>query len=93
MALEMLSILPMSADVERLFSTAGRMVRDDRANLGASTIGMTQTVRSWLRGGYISSTEKLLEEVKLPSTDTLAGLSFVEAREATGGRITCMVPL
>lgn len=49
MALDMLSILPMSAEVERHFSTAGRMIRDDRANLDVSTIGMTQRVRSWLR--------------------------------------------
>jgi hypothetical protein len=46
MALDVLSVLPMSADVERLFSICGRMVRDDRARLDASTIGMTQTVRS-----------------------------------------------
>ncbi|TXC12399.1 hypothetical protein FocTR4_00017248 [Fusarium oxysporum f. sp. cubense] len=72
MALDMLSVLPMSADVERLFSTCGRMVRDDRARLDASTIGMTQTVRSWHCGGYIKSTEKLLEDVKVPGTDLLA---------------------
>ncbi|KAL9567664.1 hypothetical protein ACKAV7_008236 [Fusarium commune] len=60
MALDVLSVLPMSADIERLFSTCGRMVRDDRARLDASTIGMTQTVRSWHCGGYIKSTEKLL---------------------------------
>ncbi|RKK08520.1 hypothetical protein BFJ67_g18272, partial [Fusarium oxysporum f. sp. cepae] len=35
MALDVLSVLPMSADVERLFSTCGRMVRDDRARLDA----------------------------------------------------------
>jgi hypothetical protein len=35
-----LSVLPMSADVERLFLTCGRMVRDDRARLDASTLGM-----------------------------------------------------
>jgi hypothetical protein len=93
MALDMLSILLMSTDVERLFSTAGRMVRDNRANLDANTIGMTQIVRLWLRGGYIRSTETLLEEVKLPGADALAELSFAEAREATGGRITCTVPL
>ncbi|RYC77959.1 hypothetical protein BFJ63_vAg19168, partial [Fusarium oxysporum f. sp. narcissi] len=69
MALDVLSVLPMSADVERLFSTCGRMVRDDRARLDASTIGMTQTVRSWHCGGYIKSTEKLLEDVKVPGTD------------------------
>ncbi|KAJ2971919.1 hypothetical protein NQ176_g7453 [Zarea fungicola] len=93
MALDVLSTLPMSADVERLFSTSGRMVRDDRANLDASTIGMTQTVRSWLRGGYIRSVEKLLEEVELPDPDPLAKLSFMEARELTGGRIVCTTPL
>jgi hypothetical protein len=83
----------MSVDVERLFSTAGRMVRDNRANLDASTIGMTQTVRSWLRGGYIRSTERLLEEIRLPSTDGLVELSFAETREATSGRMTCIIPL
>jgi len=93
MALDVLSVLPMSADVERLFSTCGRMVRDERARLDASTIGMTQAVRSWLRGGYIKSTDKLLEEVKAPGADLLAELSFAEAREATGGRITCTLPL
>ncbi|RKK17367.1 hypothetical protein BFJ66_g17921, partial [Fusarium oxysporum f. sp. cepae] len=92
MALDVLSVLPMSADVERLFSTCGRMVRDDRARLDASTIGMTQTVRSWHCGGYIKSTEKLLEDVKVPETDLLAEMSFAEAREATGGRITCTRP-
>jgi hypothetical protein len=84
MALGELSVLPMSADVERLFSICGRMVRDDRARLDASTIGMTQTVRSWLCGGYIKNTEKLLEDAKVPGTDLLAEMSFAEAREATG---------
>ncbi|OBS17397.1 hypothetical protein FPOA_26383 [Fusarium poae] len=93
MALDVLSVLPMSADVERLFSTCGRMVRDDRARLDASTIGMTQTVRSCHCGGYIKSSEKLLEDLKVPGTDVLAEMSFAEAREATGGRITCTVPL
>ncbi|TVY75153.1 putative AC transposase [Fusarium oxysporum f. sp. cubense] len=93
MALDVLSVLPMSIDVERLFSTCGRMVRDDRARLDASTIGMTQTVRSWHCGGYIKSTEKLFEDAKVPGTDLLAEMSFAEAREATGGRITCTVPL
>ena len=56
------------------------MVRDDRANLDASTIGMTQTVRSWIHGGYIRGSETLLEEVKIPGTEELAELSFAEAR-------------
>ncbi|KAL6405367.1 putative AC9 transposase [Ilyonectria robusta] len=93
MALDVLSVLPMSDDVERLFSTCGRMVRDGRAKLDASTIGMTQTVRSWLCGGYIKSTGKLLKEAKVPGTDVLAEMSFEEAREATGGRTTFTVPV
>ncbi|KAG7418779.1 hypothetical protein Forpe1208_v003635 [Fusarium oxysporum f. sp. rapae] len=53
MALDVLSVLPMSADVERLFSTCGRMVRDDRARLDASTIGMTQTIKFNAKGRRI----------------------------------------
>jgi hypothetical protein len=69
------------------------MVRDHHARLDASTIGITQTVRSWHCRSYIMSTEKLLEDVKVPGTDLFAEMSFVEAREATDGRITCTVPL
>jgi hypothetical protein len=54
---------------------------------------MTQTVRLWHCGGYIKSTEKLLEDIKVPETDLLAEMSFAEAREAMGGRITCTVSL
>lgn len=60
MALDILSVAPMSAEVERLFSSAGKMLAPDRSRLEANTIGITQTVRSWLRAGYISTEEKLL---------------------------------
>jgi hypothetical protein len=93
MALNMLSVLLISANIKRLFLICSRIVRDDHARLDANTIRMTQTVRLWHCRGYIKSTEKLLKGVKVPGTDLLAKISFAEAREATGGRITCTIPL
>jgi hypothetical protein len=54
MALDILSVAPMSTEVERLFSAA------DRSRLEANTIGITQTLRSWLRGGYINTEDMLI---------------------------------
>jgi hypothetical protein len=55
MALDVLTAMPMSADCERLFSAAGLMVVPLRNRLEASTIGITQTLRSWSRAGLICS--------------------------------------
>ena len=54
MALDVLSAIPMSADCERLFSAAGLMVSPLRSRLEASTIGITQTLRSWSRAGLVN---------------------------------------
>ena len=62
MALDMLTVPPMSAECERLFSTTGRMVTKSRNRLDASTIGLCQTLRSWLRAGLISSLDRILIE-------------------------------
>ncbi|KAG7403263.1 putative AC9 transposase [Fusarium oxysporum f. sp. rapae] len=53
MALDFLTIQPMSAECERLFSAAGRMVNPLRHQLEAQIIGMCQVLRSWLRAGII----------------------------------------
>ena len=53
MALDFLTIQPMSAECERLFSAAGRMVNPLRHQLEAQVIGMCQVLRSWLRAGII----------------------------------------
>jgi hypothetical protein len=43
-------------------------------------------VRSWHCGGYIKSTEKLLEDVKVPETDLLAEMSLRRpGRQRVGG--------
>lgn len=61
MALDVLSIPPMSAECERLFSVTGQMVSPFRTRLEASTIGITQTVRSWVRNGLIDSADSLVD--------------------------------
>ncbi|KAM5529009.1 hAT family dimerization domain protein [Fusarium oxysporum f. sp. phaseoli] len=53
MALVFLTIQPMSAECERLFSAAGRMVTPLRSRLEAQVIGTCQVLRSWLRAGII----------------------------------------
>ena len=53
MAIEVLSVQPMSAECERLFSSGGLMVSSLRTRLEATTIGMAQTLRSWLKAGLI----------------------------------------
>ncbi|KAM3519495.1 hypothetical protein MY4038_009771 [Beauveria bassiana] len=60
MALEFLTIQAMSAEYERLFSAAGRMVTPLRSRLDADIIGMCQVLRSWLREGVIKDLDVLL---------------------------------
>ena len=57
-------IQPMSAECERLFSAAGRMVTPLRSRLDANTIGMTQTLRSWLQAGLIDELDPILLSVE-----------------------------
>jgi hypothetical protein len=61
MALDLLSIPPMSAECERLSSVSGQMVSPLRTRLEASTIGITQTLRSWVRSGLIEAADSLID--------------------------------
>ena len=63
MAIDVLSIPAMAADCERTFSSAGSMVSPNRHRLDASTIAVTQTVRSWLRAGLLEGYDGLLKEM------------------------------
>ncbi|OWT42569.1 restless-like transposase [Pochonia chlamydosporia 170] len=64
MALDFLTIQPMSAECERLFAAAGRMVTPLRSRLDADIIGMCQVLRSWLRAGVIDDLDVLLLPVE-----------------------------
>jgi hypothetical protein len=63
MALDFLTIQPMSAECERLFSAAGLMVTPLRNQLEANTIEICQVLRSWLRAGIIDELDPLLVSV------------------------------
>ncbi|KAM3561796.1 hypothetical protein ARSEF4850_003029 [Beauveria asiatica] len=55
MALDFLTVQAMSAECERMFSAAGRMVTPIRASLDAQIIGICQILRSWLRAGIVGN--------------------------------------
>ncbi|RYP07091.1 hypothetical protein DL764_002723 [Monosporascus ibericus] len=59
MALDFLTIQPMSAECERLFSAAGRMVNELRSGLDVMLIETCQTLRSWHRAGVINTFDVL----------------------------------
>jgi hypothetical protein len=93
MAVEILSVQPMSAECERLFSSGGLMVSPLRTRLEATTIGIAQTLRSWLKAGLIQ--DSVMDVVDLNTKnyceegceDNKAGLqedSGDEASEPTG---------
>ncbi|KAJ0126735.1 Potassium transport protein [Fusarium oxysporum f. sp. albedinis] len=62
MAIDVLSVPAMAAECERAFSSAGSMVSPQRTRLDASTIAVTQTVRSWLKAGLLEGYDGLPKE-------------------------------
>ena len=60
MALDVMTVPAMSAECERLFSAVGLMVTANRNRLDASTIGLVQMLRSWLKAGIIDRLEDVL---------------------------------
>ena len=59
MALDFLTIQPMSAECERLFSAAGRLVTPLRSRLEVDIIGMCLVLRSWLQAKIIDDLDPL----------------------------------
>ena len=47
MAVDILSIAPMSAETERLFSKAKASVTDQRGSMGIETVNLLECLRSW----------------------------------------------
>ncbi|EXU94742.1 hAT family dimerization domain protein [Metarhizium robertsii] len=60
MALDFMTAQAMSAECERLFSAAGRMVTPLRNQLEASTIAICQVLRSWLQAGIVDEVDPIL---------------------------------
>ncbi|PHH70448.1 hypothetical protein CDD83_5434 [Cordyceps sp. RAO-2017] len=60
MAMDFMTVQAMSAECERLFSAAGRMVTPLRSRLEASTIAICQGLRSWLQAGIVEEVDPIL---------------------------------
>ena len=81
MALDFLTIQPMSAECERLFSAAGLMVTPQRNRLEAHTIEICQVLRSWIRAGiideldpiFVSEENEAILELDISSEDEKEG--------------------
>lgn len=63
MALDILTVPPMSDEPERTFSDTGCMVTDRRNRLQEDTINTVATLKSWTRQGVIVWTSALTNEV------------------------------
>ena len=59
MALDILSILSMSAELERLFSGAGITITDRRNRLGIESIQAIECLKSWLAKDNVAFTKGL----------------------------------
>ncbi|KAL3957309.1 hypothetical protein ACCO45_007887 [Purpureocillium lilacinum] len=62
MAIDVLSIAPMSDKAERVFSGARRTVSFDRARLGAETIEMTECLGNWNKNDLIRTVHVLRDD-------------------------------
>ena len=74
MALDVLSVAPMSAEVERLFSSSGLMLTPIRNRLEVGTLGLVQTVRSWVKAGIIMSDNSIANAWEIPVPLISSGL-------------------
>jgi hypothetical protein len=53
MAINFMTIQPISAEFERVFSAARRMLKSLRARLDVSIIGVCQVLRSWYKADVL----------------------------------------
>ena len=72
----------MSAECERLFSSAGRLLDDSRSSLDITIVAISMTLRSWYRAGIIRDVDPIFlsitEEVERRG---LEAAGYEEARE------------
>ncbi|KAL7755651.1 hypothetical protein ACKLNR_014178 [Fusarium oxysporum f. sp. zingiberi] len=58
MAIDILSIPPMPAETERLFSKARLTVTDQRGSMNIETLNLLECLRSWDRSALIAQSER-----------------------------------
>ncbi|KAK8013477.1 hypothetical protein PG991_009070 [Apiospora marii] len=81
MALDTLTIPAMSAECERLFSAAGRLLNSTRSSLEIVIVSMCMALRPWLRAGILHDEEvdqTVISVVERVEQDTLEQLSYGE---------------
>jgi hypothetical protein len=71
MAMDFMTIQPMSAEYERAFTAAVKMVTPIRARLDAGIIGICQVLRSWYKAGVLPKAD--LETVPVDMDDCSLG--------------------
>ena len=57
MAIDILSISPMSAETERLFSKSKAAVTDQRGSMNVETVNLVECLRSWDKSALIVPSE------------------------------------
>ena len=67
MALNILSIPSMSAELERVFSSTRRQITFDRSQLNGSSIGRVECLKSWIKNNIEPIEESL--RVSSPADD------------------------
>jgi hypothetical protein len=91
MDMDFITIQPMSAECEKAFSAAGRMVTPIRARLDAFIIGVYQVLRSWYKADMLPKTDLEMAPVdlgdysKVDSDGEDEGLQYNNDRSATSG--------
>lgn len=75
MALDFLTVQPMSAECERLFSAGRRLITQQRHNLDAMVVGICMCLRSWYRSGLIPELDSgLVDKMEKTNVDALLGI-------------------
>lgn len=76
MAFDLLTVQAMSAECERLFSAAGRLLSPLRSQLDIQLVGMILVLRSWHRAGLVKDLDpSILSLAEEQQQEQLAGLA------------------
>ncbi|KAJ3453656.1 hypothetical protein MRS44_017903 [Fusarium solani] len=83
MAIDILSIAPMSTETERLFSKAKLTVTDQRGSMNIETLNLLECLRSWDRSTLIVPSEYCYVD---PATTAAISDAYDSEREKESGR-------